>query len=54
MQNIMGGVSNLFGGAAAATTPDFNSALASGGGYGGGKGIDQGMISKWLQEVISK
>jgi len=36
MQNLFGGASNLFGAGAAATTPDFNSALASGGGYGGG------------------
>ena len=54
MQNIMGGVSNLFGGAAAATTPDFNSALASGGGYGGKGGMDMGAITKYVQDILAK
>ena len=54
MQNLFGGASNLFGAGAAATTPDFNSALASGGGYGGGKGMDMGAITKYVQDIIAK
>jgi len=56
MQNLFGGASNLFGAGAAATTPDFNSALASGGGYGGGSkgGMDMGAITKYVQESLPK